>query len=172
MIDLMPAQASDLHDIDALLDDRFGVSRHERTAYRLREGVAAIPELWLVARDGHGLVGTVQCWPLVLRGAEGVCPLVLLGPVAVARRAEGIGLGSRLMIAALSLADAAGFAPQLLIGDAPYYGRFGFAAGPGADWQLPGPVERDRLLLRGDVAALSASGTLGPAVAASSRAAA
>ncbi|MBB6227720.1 putative N-acetyltransferase YhbS [Polymorphobacter multimanifer] len=172
MFELMTAQATDLPDIAALLDDRFGVSRHERTAYRLRDGVPAIPELCLVARDGDGLAGSVQCWPLMLDGEDGRWPLVLLGPVAVARRAEGLGLGSQLMTSVLALADAAGFFPQLLIGDAAYYGRFGFVAGAGLHWHLPGPVERERLLLRGDLKGLPAGGTLGPALAGSSRAAA
>lgn len=157
----------DLPAIDALLDDRFGVGRRERTAYRLRDGATAIAALCLVARDAGVLLGTVQCWPLAVRDAEGrAWPLVLLGPVAVARRAEGTGLGSRLMSAALARADAGGFSPQLLIGDAPFYGRFGFVAGAGARWHLPGPVERERLLLRGDVSGLPAEGWLAPAAGA------
>ena len=54
----------------------------------------------------------------------------------------------------LAAADAGGAPPILLIGDAPFYGRFGFAAAATAGWQLPGPVDRARLLLRGDAAAL------------------
>ncbi len=172
MFELMTARTADLPDIAALLDDRFGPSRHERTAYRLRDGVEALPELCLVARDADGLAGSVQCWPLVLDGEDGARRLVLLGPVAVARRAEGLGLGSRLMTAVLALADAAACSPQLLIGDASFYGRFGFVAGAGLHWQLPGPVERERLLLRGDVADFPATGRLGTAVAASPLAAA
>lgn len=157
------ATGVDLPDIDTLLDERFGVSRRERTAYRLRDGMMAIPALCLVARDGGALVGSVQCWPMALRGADDWrFPLVLLGPVAVAKSHEGLGLGTRLMTAVLSLADAGGFSPQLLIGDASFYGRFGFLAGQGARWHLPGPVERARLLLRGDVSALPQKGWLGP----------
>ena len=37
---------------------------------------------------------------------------------------------------------------MLLVGDAPYYGRFGFTAeATGALW-MPGPYERERLLAR------------------------
>lgn len=111
------------------------------------------------------MLGSVQCWPLSLRSAEGRrWPLVLLGPVAVARSHEGTGLGTRLMTAVLGLADAGSHSPQLLIGDAPFYGRFGFVAGAGERWHLPGPVERDRLLLRGDTSAMPVVGWLEPAV--------
>lgn len=154
----------DAHDIEALLDDRFGVDRHARTAYRLRDGVAAIASLCRVVRVGSVLAGSVQCWPLRLRGLDDeLAPLVLLGPVAVARGHEGSGLGSLLMQTVLVAADAEGRSPQLLIGDASYYGRFGFVAGAGDDWILPGPVDRDRLLLRGDVSALPTRGWLVPA---------
>jgi predicted N-acetyltransferase YhbS len=167
LIQLHTSAVADLPAIDALLDARFGPARHNRTAYRLRDGVAAIDELCLVARIGERLVGSVQCWPLHLRGPDGHCRrLVLLGPVAVDAGHERQGIGARMMQAVLERADAAGHAPQLLIGDAPYYGRFGFMAGAGEHWTLPGPVDRARLLLRGDASALPALGWLGPAVAA------
>jgi hypothetical protein len=34
----------------------------------------------------------------------------------------------------------------ILLGDAPYYARFGFSAAKTAELSLPGPFERDRLL--------------------------
>lgn len=161
LIQIVEALASDIAAIEQLLDLRFGPARHGRTAYRLRDGVAAIAPLCVVARDGDTLIGSAQCWPLRVRGLDGVCvPLVLLGPVAVALSHERLGLGSALTSAALARADAGGFAPQMLIGDAGFYGRFGFVAGAGEEWQLPGPVDRARLLLRGDVAGLPRLGWL------------
>ena len=35
---------------------------------------------------------------------------------------------------------------MILLGDAPYYARFGFSAAKTAELSLPGPFERDRLL--------------------------
>ncbi len=121
--------------------------------------------------NGEELLGSVQCWPLALTGADGVArPLTLLGPVAVAADSECKGLGSALMAAVLALADAAGAPPMLLIGDAGFYGRFGFASAATGQWAVPGPIDRARLLLRGDAAGMPAQGWLGPA--ASCRAAA
>ena len=161
MIQIDEASASDAAAIEQLLDQRFGPARRARTAYRLRDGVAPIAPLCVVARDAGALIGSAQCWPLRVRGVDGTrVPLVLLGPVAVALSHERLGLGSALTWAALARADAGGFAPQLLIGDLEFYGRFGFAAGAGDDWHLPGPVDRARLLLRGDTSGLPRLGWL------------
>ena len=68
-------------------------------------------------------------------------------------------------IPAGALGDPAAVADRALtlIGDPEYYGRFfGFAADRTARWRLPGPVERHRLLARGD-AVPDVAGTLGPA---------
>ena len=158
MISTLPASPADLSQIDLLLDAGFGTARRGRTAYRLREGALPIAALSFVARDGDALVGSLQCWPIQLRNAAGVAPLVLLGPVAVAAAAQGQGVGTRLITAALTAADASAAPPMLLIGDALYYGRFGFSAAATGGWELPGPVERHRLLLRG--AGLPAMGTI------------
>ncbi|WP_310496862.1 N-acetyltransferase [Sandarakinorhabdus sp.] len=157
---LLPA---DVLDIDMLLDARFGPARRGRTAYRLRDGMAAIPGLSFVARNGAALVGSLQSWPLQLRAGNAVHPLILLGPVAVAADRQGEGIASALMSRALTAADAAGAPPIVLIGDAPFYGRFGFAADATRHWVLPGPVDRARLLLRGG-AALPVHGALEPGV--------
>jgi predicted N-acetyltransferase YhbS len=161
---IVPAQPADAAAIEALLDARFGPARHNRTAYRLRDGVAPIPGLSLVAWVGDVLAGSLQMWPLALTGVDGrVHPLLLLGPVAVPAACEGQGIASALMQAALARADAAGAPPVLLIGDAPFYGRFGFSAAATRGWHVPGPVDRDRLLLRGAADGLPTLGWLGPA---------
>jgi predicted N-acetyltransferase YhbS len=160
---IFAAQATDFPEIDTLLDARFGPARRNRTAYRLRDGAAMDADLSFVLRDAERLVGSVQCWPIALRGAAGSSqPLVLLGPVAVAADREGEGLASALVRAALAAADALGRPPILLIGDAPFYGRFGFGAAAAAAWQLPGPVDRARLLLRGAAAGLPRLGCVEP----------
>ena len=147
-----------------MLDERFGPARHNRTAYRLRDGVKPIAPLCLVAREGERLVGSVQCWPLQLRTVDGRrCPLVLLGPVAVTLDRESEGIGSLLMQAVLARADAGSGLPMVLIGDEPYYGRFGFSAAATGGWQVPGPVVRARLLMRGPADVLPTLGWLEPA---------
>ncbi|MDB5679459.1 GNAT family N-acetyltransferase [Sphingomonas bacterium] len=138
--------------VEALLDRAFGRDRHGRTAYRLREGVGAIPELSFAAIENGELVGTIQCWPVELVSDDGArWPLVLVGPVAVEPARQRGGLGKELMHQALDAAvelelDGA----MMLIGDPEYYGRFwGFGADATGGWRLPGPVERHRLLARG-----------------------
>lgn len=150
MITILPFAGAHLPAIESLLDDRFGPARHNRTAYRLREGVSPLADFSLVAVDGECLVGSLQCWPIRLKSVSGSrLPLILLGPVAVAADREGEGIASQLMRASLAAIDAAESPPVLLIGDAPFYGRFGFSAAATRQWQLPGPVDHDRLLLRG-----------------------
>ncbi len=146
---IRPARSADASAIDALLDAAFGPDRHARTASRLRVGAAPILGPSLVAdEDGGALTGSVQFWPIGLVSAQASQPLTLLGPLAVASSARSIGLGRKLLRAALTAADAMQLDPTLLIGDLSYYGPFGFTAEATGGWSLPGPVERERLLLR------------------------
>ena len=150
---LAPVTAGDHADIAALLDDCFGPERHLRTAYRLREQATSIGELSRLIRAHDGrLLGSIQYWRLELVTASTAYPLVLLGPLAVTPAARRHGVGRRLMDATLALADAAEWAPVLLIGDPGYYGRFGFSAATTGGWRLSGPIEPHRLLLRNNSA--------------------
>lgn len=127
---------------EALLDDAFGPDRLAGTAERLREGRLPAEGLALVARDGRELVGTLRCWNV----RAGDRPALLLGPLAVARSHRALGLGAALMRAALARAAARGHGGVLLVGDAPYYARFGFTACLAGSLSLPGPVDRARFL--------------------------
>lgn len=171
MITILPLGPAHQSAIESLLDARFGPARHNRTAYRLREQATPLAGASLVAMAGDRLVGSLQCWPIQLKtlGGDGL-PLILLGPVAVAADCEGQGVASALMQASLAVLDAADSPPVLLIGDAPFYGRFGFSAAATRLWSLPGPVDHDRLLLRGPstglprfAAVVPAHGVAGPA---------
>jgi predicted N-acetyltransferase YhbS len=154
-----PLSPADAPAVEALLDEAFGVDRHTRTAYRLRDGASSIPDLSLAARE-DGLIGSVQCWPvLFVDAACRATPLVLLGPVAVGAAHRDRGIGSTLIRAVLA---RVGQMPVMLIGDVSYYGRFGFTADHTARWRLPGPVERERLLAR-RAAALDRPGAVRPA---------
>lgn len=150
MITLLPIASVAPADIEALLDQAFGTDRHQRTAYRLREGTDPVAELSLAAVEDGVLVGSIQCWPVQLTESDGaVSPLILVGPVAVRPDRQRDGIGRMLMEAALARADASGSAPMMLIGDASYYERFfGFTARHTGGWAIPGPVDRDRLLAR------------------------
>ncbi|HEY1944177.1 MAG TPA: N-acetyltransferase [Roseiarcus sp.] len=127
---------------EALLDEAFGAARFQKTSVRLRAGRLPAEGLALVAEDGHALIGTVRLWPVRAGGAD----TLLLGPLAVARSHRCLGVGARLMREATARAAANGHRTILLVGDAPYYARFGFSAALTARLALPGPVERARFL--------------------------
>lgn len=150
MTTLVPLACTPAADVELLLDLAFGADRRQRTAYRLREGVEAIPWLSFAALQDDVLVGSIQCWPVQLTGNGGiVTPLILVGPVAVRPNRQRDGIGRKLMSAALAEADKVDSEPMMLIGDAIYYDRFfGFSARPTQGWAVPGPVDRDRLLVR------------------------
>lgn len=136
--------------VEDLLDAAFGADRFGRTAYRLREGTAAIPALSFAIVEDGALVGTIQCWPVAHRDvAGGSTPLVMVGPVAVRPDVQRGGHGRALMAHMLDAADAKADGALMMIGDPEYYGRFfGFTADATGEWDLPGPYEKRRLLAR------------------------
>ena len=153
--------------VEQLLDRAFGPGRRARTAYRVRAGTQALPELSFAAVDEDGsLLGTLQCWPVQLEcDRGGAVPLVMVGPVAVAPDRQQAGIGRALMDRMLDAAPGCGVDGHdalMLIGDPEYYGRFfGFTAALTEGWRLPGPFEPRRLLAQGD-AVPDASGILAP----------
>jgi predicted N-acetyltransferase YhbS len=145
MVTIVDETADHIAAREALLDRAFGPGRQLKTSERLRQGRVPARGLSLAARDGDALVGTVRLWH-VTAGRD--CPALLLGPLAVEPGRQGDGLGGQLMRAALARAAAAGHRAVLLVGDAPYYGRFGFSAERTGYLRLPGPYQRQRLLGR------------------------
>jgi predicted N-acetyltransferase YhbS len=127
---------------EALLDEGFGAGRFAKTSQRLRDGRVPAEGLALVARDDDALVGTLRCWSVIAGGR----PALLLGPLAVALSHRSLGVGAALMREALWRAAMRGHKAVLLVGDAPYYARFGFEASLTLGLDLPGPVDRERFL--------------------------
>lgn len=162
---LIPLAEVDPAMIEALLDRAFGEDRQKRTAYKVREGTQWLPALsFAVVDEAQLLVGSIQVWPIALTDPQGRRhPMLMVGPVAVVPERHGEGFGQALMAAMHSAIDPQSPLPQVLIGDPEYYGRFGFHAAPAQGWDLPGPFERHRLLVRAENAAvLPDEGTLGP----------
>ena len=147
---LLPLHDIAANDVEALLDAAFGITRRMRTAYRLRENMMAIGAFsFAVVDNEEQLLGSIQCWPVKITDNRGRdTPLTMVGPVAVSPDCQNIGIGKRLMAAMLSAADTHNSPAMMMIGDPEYYGRFGFTAEHTAGWQLPGPWEAHRLLLR------------------------
>jgi predicted N-acetyltransferase YhbS len=139
--------SADALAVEALVLAAFGPGRFAKTAERLRE--RATVAVGFVARDGATLLGSVRLWSITVGGRRAL----FLGPIAVAADNRRAGLGAELVQACLTWASDAGQG-VLLVGDAPYFGRFGFEAA--ADVRLPGPVDPRRVLWRGDSAAAGA----------------
>jgi predicted N-acetyltransferase YhbS len=137
-------RASDVAAREALLDACFGENRHMRTCQRLRDGRAPAEGLAFSAVRKGRLVGTVRLWHV----SAGGVPALVLGPLAVDSSCRKLGVGAALMARALSAAIERGHRAVILLGDAPYYARFGFSTTKTADLILPGSFERERLLGR------------------------
>ena len=127
---------------EALLDASFGLGRFAKTCERLREGRAAAEGLSFVAVDGARVVGTLRFWHVEC----GRTPALMLGPLAVAASHRSAGLGGAMIRHGLARAAKLGHGGVMLVGDAPYYVRFGFTTAPVEKLTLPGPVDRARLL--------------------------
>jgi predicted N-acetyltransferase YhbS len=135
-------RASDVVAREALLDACFGENRHMRTCQRLRDRRSTAEGLAFSAVAQGRLVGTLRLW----RVCAGGVPALVLGPLAVDPSCRKLGIGRALMNQALAVAKRRGHGAVILLGDAPYYARFGFSVLKTGKLSLPGPFERDRLL--------------------------
>lgn len=132
--------------IEKLLDSSFGPKRHTKTVYRLRKNVAPVADLCFVATDtdeagNEVLLGTIRYWPVMLGNSV---QALMLGPIAIDAAHRSEGLGGKLIRHSLEAAKALGHRIVILVGDAPYYVRFGFQRDLVAALSLPGPVDPTR----------------------------
>ena len=143
MFEIRTETPKDVLSREALLDRCFGEARFAKTCERLREGRLPADELALVVERDGALVATVRLWNITAGPGRSA---LLLGPIAVDPALQGLGIGAKLMRHALAHAAELGHRAVLLVGDAPYYTRFGFSARAVDGLWLPGPVERERFL--------------------------
>lgn len=143
MIAIRNERISDFDAREALLDRAYGPARFSKTSARLREDRLPADGLSFVATERGKVVGTVRLWNVSAGPGR---TALLLGPLAVDPDQQGKGLGGRLMKHAISAARMRGHEAVLLVGDAPYYERFGFSAGKTAALWMPGAYEQHRLL--------------------------
>lgn len=163
MIAIREELPTDISAREALLDACFGEERFRKTCQRLREGRRPADGLALVAEMNGRIVGTVRLWNVAAGPGR---PALMLGPLAVDPSLQSLGVGSKLMREALARAASLGHRAVLLVGDAPYYARFGFSAELTDELWLPGPYERERFLglefapgaLAGALGSVSATG--------------
>ena len=132
---------ADWWEVEALFDLCFAPGREALSSYRLRDDAAPVADLCLTARDEEDILGgAIRFWPVKV----GAVDALLLGPVAVHPTRQGEGLGGSLIRDALAAAGESGWERVMLVGDAPYYGRFGFARLSGVE--MPPPTNPDRVL--------------------------
>ena len=143
-MDITPELPADDADIEHLLDIAFGPDRSGKTVYRLREGVAPVAELGAVIRENGVLKGSLRFWPVVIGDKR--IPALLLGPVAVSPADRGKGYARSLIWQGLDQARDLGYGIVLLVGDEPYYLKFGFTRAFTKTLELPGPVDLNRFL--------------------------
>jgi len=141
MIHLMQEAEDDWWEVEALFDLCFAPGREALSSYRLRDGVPPIANLCVVARDDDGtLAGAIRNWPVRVGGKWSL----LLGPVAVHPTHQGEGLGAALMFRVLETAKEGKWSRVMLVGDLPYYSRFGFRKLEGVI--MPPPTNPERVL--------------------------
>ena len=132
---------ADWWEVEALYDLCFAPGRMALSSYRLRDGVPKVAGLCHVLRDGGGvLAAVIRYWPAEVAGHR----VLLLGPVAVHPTRQGEGLGGLLIRESLAEARRLGWERVLLVGDAPYYRRFGFSRLGGVE--MPPPTNPERVL--------------------------
>jgi len=138
---LEPETPQDLWEVEELFDTCFGAGRKGLSSYRLRLEGQMIASLSLVARvRGGALAGAIRYWPVLVGGRAAL----LLGPLAVHPTRQGEGLGGQLIAESLAQGRALGWERVLLMGDAPYYRRFGFRKLEGV--RMPPPSNPERIL--------------------------
>ncbi|MEO3433999.1 N-acetyltransferase [Inquilinus sp. CAU 1745] len=148
MFHIAAESAEDSDQIERLLDEAFGSGRQAKISYRYREDVPPVESLSYVARldDGEGdreIVGSIRYWPITV--GQDSNPALLLGPLAIAPRLQGRGIGASLTFQTLDLAAWGGHRLVLLVGDLAYYKRFGFL--PAAPHGIAMPDEKPERLL-------------------------
>lgn len=141
MYQISPETEADFHEVETLYDLCFVPGRTALSSYRLRDGVDKVADLCLVLRGDDGILkAAIRFWPVRVDWARAL----LLGPIAVHPTAQGEGLGAILMRDSLMRAQETGWMRVLLVGDEPYYGRFGFSRLDGV--VMPPPTNPDRVL--------------------------
>ena len=139
-VDICEEQPEDWDEVEALMDLCFAPGRTALSSYRLRDEVAPVRDLCLLLRESGTIRAAIRYWPVRV----GAHPVLLLGPIAVHPTAQGEGLGAYLMRESLHRAADMGWQRVMLVGDLPYYARFGFVKL--ADVEMPPPTNPDRVL--------------------------
>lgn len=146
MIQIIEERPGDAPAIEKLLNSAFGPKRKRKISYRYRLRLAPAVGLSFVAEDDGAIAGTIRHWPILITAPDrSQHPALLLGPLAVSSDYRGHGLGALLMQRGLAQARAMGHELVVLVGDLPYYARFGFV--PASEFGITMPYERPERVL-------------------------
>ncbi len=146
MYQIIASKPNNLSEIDILLDQAFGANRQKKTAYRLRKAVPAVPGLSFVTMSDEVIIASLQFWPLLIKDNDRSYEALLLGPIAVDNDYRGQGIGLDLMAHGLLEAKQQGHKRVILVGDETYYRKVGFSRSLALGLEMPGPVDKARLL--------------------------
>lgn len=135
-------QVDHVSAIELLNAEAFGPARFTRAAHIIREVGGHDPNLSFVTMLGDRVIGTIRMTPIWI----GNVPSYLLGPIVVANDFKSLGLGSKLMALAIEAAEKNACRLILLVGDEPYYRRFGFKTVLEGQMTMPAPVNPKRFL--------------------------
>ena len=146
VIQVIEERAGDSAAIEKLLNGAFGPKRKRKISYRYRLRVPPVAGLSFVAEEDGVIAGTIRHWPILITSPDQTsCPALLLGPLAVSVNHRGNGLGARLIDRGLTQAREAGHELVILVGDLPYYARFGFS--PASEYGISMPYEKPERVL-------------------------
>ncbi|MFC3616232.1 GNAT family N-acetyltransferase [Lutimaribacter marinistellae] len=140
MFEIRPEEAADWWEVEALYDLCFAPGREALSSYRLRDHIPPVRGLSQIVREDGIVAGAIRFWPVHV----GTADALLLGPIAVHPTHQGEGLGGYLIRAGLEAGREKGWNRVMLVGDAPYYQRFGFTRLEGVE--MPPPTNPDRIL--------------------------
>ena len=147
MIEILP-ETPEKHAeaIEALYDRTFGPGHFAKTAERLREGNASLPDVSRVAVADGQVIGVCRLWPIVVGDAK--VPAVFVGPVAVSPDFQGQRLGLTVTGEALEAATKADWGAAIIIGAPAYFGELGFDVVAPDRFTFPGPQDMARVMVR------------------------
>lgn len=147
MIEILP-ESPPLHAdaIEALYDRTFGPGHFAKTAERLREGNASVPDVSRVAILDGEVIGVCRVWPILVGNGE--TSALFIGPVAVDPGFQGQRLGLTVTGEALEAATNAGWGAAVIIGAPVYFGELGFEQVAADRFSFPGPQDMRRVMVR------------------------
>jgi len=126
MFVILQERSKDKEAIETLLNVVFGATRHQKASYAYRDENLPVQGLSFSAHCDGKLAGTIRFWPISLGLRE--TSALLLGPLGVAPDMQNFGIGRSLISQGHMMAAEMGYKLVLLVGEAAYYGRFGYVS--------------------------------------------